>query len=211
MAPRVQRMLRDLYRFPLDRYVMPEEDRDQFLEHWGFTIYRTFYGPGSDEKWSKLLQNITAGTEDRLNRMDGAEDTPVTTKVWGLFKLDARSDPTLLDGLTLEDVRKLYLEGAGGRPMNVDRSIWRLFLLADAEVLGDSDLRLLKVAAADYDPVAAVPKNRRAGPQHYFGWITMPSTTALDLWNELDSYTLGEIADSTSGGPGAYWDPDNCW
>jgi hypothetical protein len=93
---------------------MPGEDLEQFLQPWGSTIYRTFYGPRSDERWAKLLQTITAGVGSGLNEMNGAEDTAATAKVLGLFKLNARSDPALLAGLALEDVRKLYLEGGWG-------------------------------------------------------------------------------------------------
>ena len=206
--PTITKFLDDLYVFPEDRTVELEEDREQFLTHWGFTIYRTYYGPGSDEQWSKLLKNIIDGVEEGLTELEEADEEPdATTKARDQFRLDARSDPATLDGLTLEDVRQLYLEGSGGKPMNTDNRPWRLFLLADAQVLQDPDLRLLKVAAADYDPVAAVPKNRWVGPQRYFGWITMPTTAVLDLYSELDMFQFKQIVNRTSGGPGAFWDP----
>jgi hypothetical protein len=209
MVSQIQDMLEDCYSYP-NRAIMPEEDREQFLLPWGFIIYRTFYGPGSDERWAKLLQTITTGVESGLNRMDGARDTAATAKVLGLFKLDARSDPALLAGLTLEDVRKLYLEGGPGVQLtNMDNGPWRLFLLADAEVLGEADPGLLKVVEGDYDPADRVPKNTRCGPQRYFGWITMSSTTVAELWQELFSYYLWEVAGGTTGEPGAFWDPEN--
>ncbi|KAH5131207.1 hypothetical protein HBH70_177090 [Parastagonospora nodorum] len=209
MVSSIQSILNDCYRYP-DRIIMPEEDREQFLRPWGFIIYRTFYGPDSDESWTKLLQTITAGVRAGLNKMDGAEDTAATAKVLGLFKLDARSDPALLAGLTLEDVRKLYLEeGPGAQLINMDNGPWRLFLLADAEVLGEADLRLLKVVEGDYDPIDRVPKNTRGGPQRYFGWLTMSSTTVAELWDELYSYYLWELAGGTTGEPGAFWKPGN--
>ncbi|KAH4111885.1 hypothetical protein HBH47_233660 [Parastagonospora nodorum] len=209
MVPSIQSILNDCYRYP-DRIIMPEEDREQFLRPWGFIIYRTFYGPDSDESWTKLLQTITAGVRAGLNKMDGAEDTAATAKVLGLFKLDARSDPALLAGLTLEDVRKLYLEeGPGAQLINMDNGPWRLFLLADAEVLGEADLRLLKVVEGDYDPIDRVPKNTRGGPQRYFGWLTMSPTTVAELWDELYSYYLWELAGGTTGEPGAFWKPGN--
>jgi hypothetical protein len=206
MASLIQSILKDCYRYP-DRDTMPEEDCGQFLRPWGFITYRTFYGPGSGERWAKLLQAVTAGVKFGLNKMDGAEDAAATTKVLELFTLDARSDPALLDGLTLEDVRKLYSEGmAGVRLINIDNGPWHLFLLADAEVLGEADLRQLKVVEGDYDPVARVPKHTRGGPQSYFGWITMSSTTVAELWHELYSHYLWEIADWTTGEPGAFLD-----
>lgn len=30
--------------------VEQEEDHEPFLEYWGYTIYRTYYGHGSDEQ-----------------------------------------------------------------------------------------------------------------------------------------------------------------
>jgi hypothetical protein len=40
--------------------------------------------------------------------MKGDKDGVVTSKILKLFHLDARSDITLLNGLTREDVQKLY-------------------------------------------------------------------------------------------------------
>jgi hypothetical protein len=203
----VHKMLDKLYEFP-DRVIQPDE-RDQFLVPWGFTIYRTFYGSGSDEQWTKLLQTITAGTKHRLSEMEGDEDNAITTKILQLLNLDARSDPTLLNDLTLDDVRRLYVDGTGGQPMNVAHDPWRVFLVADAQVLQDPHLGLLKVVAADYDSVTAAPRDGL--PQKYFGWITMPSATIVDLWGELDTYYLWQIVNFTAGGPGAYWDVDEIY
>lgn len=203
----ITKFLDDLYVFPKDRIVEPEEDHEQFLTKWGFTIYRTYYGPGSDDQWSELLQNIAGSVQEGLSELDDAEEEPdAFTKARDQFRLDARSDPATLDGLTLEDVRQLYLEGSGGQPMNTENRPWRLFLLADAQVLQDSELGLLKVAAADYDPVAAVPRH---GRQRYFGWITMPTSAVLDLYLELEGFQFNQIVKRTSGGPGAFWDPLN--
>jgi hypothetical protein len=109
----------------------------------------------------------------RLYHLDGTEDNPdAYIKARDQFRLDTRSDPATLDGLTLEDVRQLWLEGSGGQPMNAEndlsRAPWRLFFLADAEVLRERRLDKIKVAVADYDPATAVP---RLGRQRYFGWI----------------------------------------
>jgi hypothetical protein len=165
----------------------PEEDQEQFLVHWGYTICRTYYGPRSDEQWLELLKNITDGVGKGLTELEEADKEPAAvTKARDQFRLDARSDLATLDGLTLEDVRKVYLEGSGGQPM---RGIQPcnfgsvIFLLADAEVLQDPDLRLLKVADARHDPVAAVPRNTWSGPQRNFGWLTIPTTAVLDFYN----------------------------
>jgi hypothetical protein len=43
-----------------------------------------------------------------LCEIKGRKDDIVTSKISKLLHLDARSDTTLLNGLTHEDVRKLY-------------------------------------------------------------------------------------------------------
>jgi hypothetical protein len=194
---------------PPDGEYPPGTDFNQFNRNWGFTIYRTFYGPNSDEPWRKLLERITKGVEYELNMMeepDVQEPTVAYTKAWNLFRLDARSDPSTLDGLTLEDVRQLYFNGTGDQPMNVDMDPWRVFLLADEAVLANPELSIINVVAADYDPVRAVPTNWKAGPQRYFGWITMSSSCILNLWNALDIKFLNDIGSGsyTAGGPGAF-------
>jgi hypothetical protein len=208
MSDPIQRMLDKCYDYP-KRTIEPDEDLEQFLKPWGFIIYRTFYGPGSDETWTQLLESITAGVEHSLSRMDGSDDN--AAKVLGLFKLDARSDPARLSDATLEDVRALYQEGewpGAIQLVNMNNDPWRVFLLADVEVLGENtDFRRLKAVEGDYDPVARVPKNKRGGPQRYFGWITMAATSVADLWSEFDSYYLEGVNYGTE--PGAFWDPDH--
>jgi hypothetical protein len=92
-----QRSLRDLE----DRIFEPEEGREQLLMHWGFTIYRTYYGPNSDQQWFKLLKNITNGVEEGLTDLDEDDKEPdkefdATTKALDQSRLGARSDPATL-------------------------------------------------------------------------------------------------------------------
>ncbi|KAH7377901.1 hypothetical protein BKA66DRAFT_421812, partial [Pyrenochaeta sp. MPI-SDFR-AT-0127] len=134
----------------------------------GFTIYRTFYRSGSDQPWESLILKITTSAESGLNMLNEAEDDPLTTtKVFTLFELDARSDPTTLEGLILELVRELCNEGTGGQPMNTTGITWRVFILADAKVLADPDV--IKCVAADYNAAEWVPRSWRAGPETFFG------------------------------------------
>ena len=205
----ITEFLDHLYRSPKGRIVGPEEDQEQFLVHWGYTIYRTYYGPGSDEQWLKLLKNITDGVVKGLTELEEADKEPAAVaKARDQFRLDARSDLATLDGLTLEDVRQVYLEGSGGQPIRgTQRRNWGtfIFLLADAQVLQDPDLRLLKVADARYDPVAAVPRNTRSGPQRNFGWLTIPTTAVLDFYDWMDRFTWEQIVNQAW--PGKLWDP----
>jgi hypothetical protein len=153
---------------------------------------------------------MTAETKLNLEGQEGAEDdTTSTAKAWSLFKLDARSDSAILDGKTLEQVRQMYVDATGGQPMNANDNPYRVFFLADVEVLmgSDYDSALIKVAEAEYDAAASVPKNWQYGPQRHFGWMKMPVRCVLDLWFKLERYFFMEIVESTAGGPGALWNP----
>lgn len=194
----------------LDHLYKAEEDQVQSLVQWGYTIYRTYHGPRSDEQWTKLLKNIADGVGKGLPQMEDAKNKPdAVTKARDQFRLDARSLPATLDGLTMESVRRVYREGSGGQPMRgLQCNNWQnaIFLLADAQVLQDPDLSLVKVLDADYNPARAVPKNPRYGPQRNFGWLTIPTTAVLDFYNYLDMpFTFDELEDLA--GQGKHWDP----
>lgn len=49
----------------------PESWWDQFNINWGFTIYLTFYGEGSNEQWRKLLLKITRGAKHEIADLEG--------------------------------------------------------------------------------------------------------------------------------------------
>jgi len=70
-------------------------------------------------------------------------------------------------------------------------------------------LRLRKVATADNDAFAAVPKNTWSGPQQCFGWITMPTVALADLYSTLDMFALIGVVGQSSGRPGAFWRADD--
>ncbi|EAT83642.1 hypothetical protein SNOG_08474 [Parastagonospora nodorum SN15] len=130
-------------------------EADDGWTYWGFTIYRTYHGPDSDEQWSALLEKITDGVGESLTYLEEVDKNPdAVTKALLHFRTDARSDAATLDGMSLQDVRFAFLDGVGGQPMNTEENYpWRLFLLADAQVLQNPDLSLIKVAAPHYDPV----------------------------------------------------------
>jgi hypothetical protein len=72
--------------------------------------------------------------------------TAMISQAEKLLKPDARSDPAVLDGLTLEQVRQLYHDGTGSPPMN--RQGWRSFMIADTELLVNPDSGVIKCVAA---------------------------------------------------------------
>lgn len=83
-----------------------------------------------------------------------------------------------------------------------------IFLLTNSQVLKDLDLCVVKVVDANHDPVAAVPKNTRCGPQRNFGCITMPTTAVIDFYIRINMFTFEEIINHAGGRPGVFLDPD---
>ena len=168
--------------------------------NWGFTIYRTYYGPTSQQAWETLLSKITLGTQESAEEMtDSDADDSEFQQMMSLFRLDARSDEGTLSGLDMDQLRAVYRDRVGGMPMNADfQDHYQLFLLVDEEVLADPELEIVK---CNYDAAQHVPRNSRlGGAQRYFGWMKMKVETVPYLWNELGYWTLDSIAPQTIAG-----------
>ncbi|KAH6639117.1 hypothetical protein C7974DRAFT_126550 [Boeremia exigua] len=168
------------------------------FRNWGYTIYRTAYGPSTDQQWQQLLEKIRTQAYAATLRVCEADD-PAVQEIWSLFRLDARSDPAL-DGLSMEQLRLQYRNSDGGVPINADLWSHRVFLLADKEVLLDTNAFLLKCVEADYEAADHVPRNTWLGGQWYFGWMLMRSAEIVELWKELEFYDLDRIAPRTVAG-----------
>jgi hypothetical protein len=164
------------------------------FRNWGFTIYRTAYGPSTDQQWQQLLEKIQTKARTATSRVcQATADDPAVQQIWSLFRLDARSDPTL-DGLSMEQLRLLYRTSDGCVPMNADLRSHRVFLLADEEVLSATDAFIVKCVEADYEAADHVPRNTWQGGQWYFGWMRMRSAERVELWLELEDEDLERIA-----------------
>ncbi|USP76864.1 uncharacterized protein yc1106_04138 [Curvularia clavata] len=175
---------------------------EEFVGHrnWGFTIYRTGYGPSSDQQWQQLLQTIQLGArKGALDVTETTEEDPGFQQLWSLFRLDARSDSALA-GLGIDQLRDLYNSGEGGQPMNTDYKLHRIFLLADDEALSDPTASIIKCVDADYRAEDYIPRNTRMGGQRYFGWMPMRAGSVAELWSRLDDWDLCRIAPPTIGG-----------
>jgi hypothetical protein len=107
-------------------------------------------------------------------------DDPAVQQIWSLFRLDARSDPTL-DGLSMKQLQLLYRTHDGGVPINADLRSHRVFLLADEDVLSAAATFLVKCVVADYEAADHVPRNTWQGGQWYFGWMRMRSAEIVEL------------------------------
>ena len=71
--------LQDLRKVPEGEIISEAEFNDSlsFLQPWGFTIYRTYYGPGSDRQWDELIQIVTNGTKDAV-QSERPQELPMT-------------------------------------------------------------------------------------------------------------------------------------
>ncbi|KAF2820808.1 hypothetical protein CC86DRAFT_332805 [Ophiobolus disseminans] len=169
------------------------------FRNWGYTIYRTAYGPSTDERWQQLLDKIRTQAYAATSRVcQTTADDPTVQQIWALFRLDARSDPAL-EGLSMDQLRLLYGNGDGGVPMNADLKTHRVFLLADKEVLSDAEVSLIKCVQADYEAADYVPRNTRVGGQSFFGWMPMKAAEIVELWKELEYNDLERLAPPTIG------------
>lgn len=191
-----------------------------FLRNWGFTIYRTAYdGPACDQHWQSLLADMQAHVETEINRRTngGAPDDAdrESREILALFRLDPRSDKQRLAGLSMQQVRQLFLQDARAaserpdetRPMN-----WRtdcmgrhVFLLVDDEVMAAAAVATseqgeqgqgpwVKCVYADYRAEDYVPKSSRVR-QRFFGWMKMTTRCLAKMWEQLEMfYDLEGIA-----------------
>lgn len=191
MTTTIERWLNDLR--------LMSEDEIVRYKNWGFIVYRTGYGPSSDQQWQQLLQTIQTGAyEGAQSATESAEADSGFQQLWSLFCLDARSD-SVLAGLDVDQLRQLYNSGEEDRPMNMDYNLHRVFLFADDEVLSDPAASVVKCVDADYRAEDHFP-NKRMGGQRYFGWMKMRAENVADLWVRLDFDELSTIAPPTIGG-----------
>jgi hypothetical protein len=190
----------------LNELLILSDDDFAGRRHWGFTIYRTGYGPSSDQQWQRLLETIKAGAHEGAfeaieSEKEDPEDDPEFQELWSLFRLDARSDPALA-GLDMDQLRQLYnsSSGEGSQPMNTDFKLHRIFLLADDEVLSDPAASIVKCVDVDYRAEDHIPRNPGLGGQRYYGWMPMKAGCVADFWVELGLAEMSEIAPPTIGG-----------
>jgi hypothetical protein len=162
------------------------------FRNWGYTIYRTAYGPSTDQRWQQLLKYIQTQAHAATSSVcESTADNPTIQQLWSLFYLDTRSDPAL-EGLTIDQLRLLYRNANGSVPMNADLRSHRVFLLADEEVLLHNDGITVKCVEADYE--ASNHTGNARVPQRYFGWMTMKAADIVALWHELVYNDLERLA-----------------
>ncbi|OAK96382.1 hypothetical protein IQ06DRAFT_351812 [Phaeosphaeriaceae sp. SRC1lsM3a] len=157
------------------------------IRTWGFPIYRTAYGPSTDQKWEQLLKTIRTHAYDNTLRItEATEDDPIFQQIWSFFRLDARSNAAL-SGLTFEQLRLLYIKSDGGVPVNSNLPSHRVFLVVDEEVLSGVEGCIVKCVEADYLAEEHVSRNPRC-PQRYWGFMKMRADAVVQLWKELQLF-----------------------
>jgi hypothetical protein len=181
------------------------EDFSPFDIPWGFTVYRTCYTADSDKQWQILTEHIKTTLPEYMLRARNDKTDSTPEEMLSRLRLDFRSDADVLKNLDMDQVRQVFLNHVGGKPVNTELSWCRLFLLADEEVLADvpgapEEKRWIKCVQADYIPADYVPKIARMLLQRYFGWTKMTTRSFVDLWEELATKELSEIAQGAMDG-----------
>jgi hypothetical protein len=116
---------------------------------------------------------------------DGNDET--AEKLKSLFRLDVRSDPALLDGLSLAELYKVYKDKIGGEPELIHRCC--VFLVADEQVLdqiGHGNL-IIKAVDADRPPFLQEGVSVRSRTNGFsWGWHVTKIRQMLEFWGKLD-------------------------
>ncbi|KAI8260573.1 hypothetical protein K4K58_001882 [Colletotrichum sp. SAR11_239] len=147
-------ILKSSFRPPAGTSWTAVDDAGGYYCSWGFTIYRTAYGPATNAQWRTLLDKIRAQAVSEIDGYVEAGEEDVAAQLKSLFVLDARSDAALLADKTMDEVREIYKQVAVANrssgddydndnrqsvPLMHDGPNQHAFLLADAEVLEGVD------------------------------------------------------------------------
>lgn len=181
----------------IDR-TLPENFK--YYGNWGFTIYRTYYGPDSDKNWEILLDALKRQTNlalgyyqdrDKEKEKEEWEQLPALTRAFyedrdedgndlkrikELFFLDPRENPSLLDGLDVRQLRQVCFYEHLDAEKSMAGVLFRFVLVADESVLKD-------VANGEF-VVKAVAYDWEEGDESW-GWMRIPTGYLLELWNSL--------------------------
>ena len=194
----------------------PSGSPDKAYTQWGYTLYRTAYGPGTDRQWAMLVETIRTVVrvsleclqreaefecqrEAEFGRYD--EEAHAAQVLLGLFRLDPRSDYDTLQGKDMDELdalRDLYQTDpfdwqSASKNMVLDdgeedRPSPDRFLLADREVLErvDDGIFHVKFVDADFYERDYVHVNSRVERSHY-GWMQLPVVAIIWLLGETET------------------------
>ncbi|KAK1641046.1 hypothetical protein BDP81DRAFT_390356 [Colletotrichum phormii] len=213
-------ILKNSFRPPACTSWTAGDDVSEYYRGWGFTIYRTAYGPATDAQWRTLLDEIRDQVISEIDCYVEAGEEDLAAQLKSLFVLDTRSDAALLADKTMGEVREIYKQAAVASrssgddddndnsqslPLMGDSPNQRAFLLADAEVLEGVDRDpyfWVKCVEADfaegdlaeaYRALASRGRGRAAAGM-WSGWMKMTTRSVVDLCTEMPVCDLASIA-----------------
>ncbi|OAA76430.1 hypothetical protein LEL_06114 [Akanthomyces lecanii RCEF 1005] len=191
--------------------VILQDCPEEYFRPFGYTIYRTAYDdddPEQDQAWGSLLDRLytdfkleISNTFSRRQHIESERQD--TDKLKSLARFDGRSDATLLNGCSVENLRTIFEAGVGGAPLNVDASRFKYFLFADKDVLdgvahGES---WVKIAELLYDDAKHNAKSHPHLPskQTYFGWMKVSTGSLFFTRMWLENMTLRMLSTQARG------------
>ncbi|KAF5259703.1 hypothetical protein FOXYS1_9668 [Fusarium oxysporum] len=176
----------------------PLDQRDpanaQYYRNWGFTVYRTYYGPDSDKHWETLIDAMTRQThlalgyhetemiyqEDQRQKWglyaDKSDYVDDINRLKKLFRLTVRDDSSVLDGLDIPRIRDLCRKELPEASKNIEGAKACFVFVADEAVLNDiaRGVFVIKVVGYNWD-------EDRIGQ----GWMRIPTGEVLTFWESL--------------------------
>jgi DNA-binding transcriptional MerR regulator len=189
---------------PAFRKTLPENLK--YYKYWGFTIYRTYYGPSSDEHWETLLCAIKQQTRlafgyyetESFRKKDRAWQTRRYVSdadydrdlriIKDLFRLFPREDPSLLLGLSIEGIREICMQEHSEAEEKMAGADFNFVLVADEAVLNGIAQGKFAVKAVGYD------WDKLDGG---WGWERVSTGSLLEFW--------GMLLESRESGIGKYY------
>jgi hypothetical protein len=145
--------------------------------HWGYPIYRTYYGPGSDESWNELLNSLKQQTRLGLGAFE-EEDQDDVQKLKDLFHINSYEDPTALEGLDVRGLRDFCNNHQFDRSTAMADCLFHFVLMADKSVLEDigKGTFVVKAVSLSWDGHPG------------WGWVRLPTGYLIELWQQLLRY-----------------------
>ncbi|RFN43173.1 hypothetical protein FIE12Z_12575 [Fusarium flagelliforme] len=163
----------------------------KYYKYWGFTIYRTYYGPSSDEHWETLLGAIKQQTRlafgyyetEWFRKKDRAWQTRRYVSITDydrdlriikdLFRLFPREDPSLLSRLSIEGIREICIQENPEEEEKVTGAEFNFVLVADEAILNGIAHGKFAVKAVGYD------WDKLDGG---WGWERVSTGSLLEFW-----------------------------
>ncbi|KPA37662.1 hypothetical protein FLAG1_09516, partial [Fusarium langsethiae] len=174
-----------------------------YFRKWGFTIYRNYHGKKSDEAWQMLLYSLRHQTRLGFGAYENGANVEYNVdpddiqQLKDLFLLEAREDPSQLEGLDIRGLRKFYkaersreseiIKTANRRLLKTTKCretqgmadwVFDYVLLADEAVLND-------IARGEFIVKAVSFRWNDGDFDSTWGWMRIPTGYLLELWHHL--------------------------